>query len=147
MKLTKPAISLLLHARINGAVFPFPGSNAGGATRRLAERLAKDKLLDGSPPYAISKDGLKAIETIDNRGRKMSRFYIVPYDAPIIERLTDALNGIELKAFLKTSGDTVGMLAFQVDGSIDIWRNNKIVGVERSIAAVYKFAETRGRNW
>lgn len=146
-KLTKPAIDLLLRARIKGSVFPIGGKD-GGSRRRLALRLAKEGLLEKGAPFPITKAGLTAIEMIDNFGRKMSRFYVEAYDAPIAERRTDALNGIEMKALLKTSGDTVALLAFNVGGSIDIWRNNKIVdGLARSLTDVYAIAEKRGRNW
>jgi hypothetical protein len=146
-RLTKPAIELLLRARINGAVFPIGGKD-GGSRRRLAFRLAKDGLLEKDAPFPITKAGLTAIEMIDNLGRKMSRFYVEPYEAPIEERRRDALNGIEMKAFLKTGGDTVALLAFDVRGPIEMWRNNKLVDASaRSLADVYAIAEKRGRNW
>lgn len=147
-KLTKTAIGLLIHARKTGAAAPFPGANAGGAIRRLAVRLAREGLLEKVGPFEITKAGEAAIENYDNYGRKMSRFYLSAYEAPIAEKRMAVLNGVELQALVRTSGDTVGVAAFKMDGSIELWRKNKLIDASaRSIADLYRIVERLGRNW
>lgn len=145
--LTAAQRRILIHARAKGQVFPYPSSNAGGAVRRCAKELAARGLLEKDAPYAITKDGRAAIENYDNAGRKMSRFYLVPYDEEIAARRESVLAGIEMKAFLKTGGDTVGMVIFRTS-TLELWRGGRLVeGGLCAIGDVYRVAEKRGRNW
>jgi hypothetical protein len=146
-KLTKAAITLLVHARKEGAAYPHASSGAGGSRHRLAVRLAKEGLLEKSAPFEITESGRKAIESIDNFGRKMPRFYLVAYQPTALEARDLVLRGTELQAFLKTSGDTVGALSFKINGLIEFWRDGEHVVDLNSIAEVYHYAERHGRSW
>lgn len=148
LNLTRPMINVLLHARRQGTVYPFPYQDGGGARHKMCDRMVKLGLLSGkSGPYPITAEGLKAIETLTHTGEKMSRFYLVAFDPDAINKREAALNGIELQAFLRTCGDTVAVLMFRIDGMIEVWRHKKQITTCTSIRAVFAHAQKYGKGW
>lgn len=63
----------------------------------------------------------------------MSRFYIVPYSDE-----AELPKGVALKAFVKTSGDTVAVVYLMEAGGLECWRNGKLLGTFESLAQLYK---------
>ncbi len=147
-KLTRPMIEVLLHARRQGAVFPFPRADGGGARHKMCIRMARVGLLTGKTgPFPITDAGLKAIENLTHTGEKMSRFYLVAFDPDAVSRREAVLSGTEMQAFLRTCGDTAAVLAFKANGAIEVWRNQKHVTTCRSIGEVFAYAEKHGKGW
>jgi folate-dependent phosphoribosylglycinamide formyltransferase PurN len=66
----------------------------------------------------------------------MSRYYL----EPIIEKRSQA-HGIALKAFVKTSGDTIGVVHVMVDGGFVFWREGSCIGTFDTVKALYEKCE------
>lgn len=67
----------------------------------------------------------------------MSRFYLEAYAKD--SRLPD---GVALSAFVKTSGDTVGIVHIQETGGFVLMRNGSCVGTFDTLAAMYRKLDT-----
>lgn len=63
----------------------------------------------------------------------MSTYNLEPYDTK--EPLPE---GVALKAFAKTSGDTAGVVWVLEDGGFTLWRNKSCIGTFDTLKALYK---------
>lgn len=64
MTLTKRNIEALIAARDKGGAIYLRGTRAGGAKRRMCERLAIEGLVHEYPPFPITEKGLRALSEI-----------------------------------------------------------------------------------
>jgi hypothetical protein len=62
----------------------------------------------------------------------VSRFYI-----DVMRGKVDLPDGVALKAFVKTSGDTVGIILLQEAGGFALWREGSCLGTFDTLLAVY----------
>jgi len=63
------------------------------------------------------------------------------YLEPNIKNRAELPDGCALQAFVKTSGDTLGIIYFMEDGGIAMWRFGSCLGTVDTIADAYKTFE------
>lgn len=91
MPLTKPQKRALWAAfEKNGAIYGKHGSNAGGAYRRMCERLAEQRLVNDSPPFPITLKGMHALLEAYTQGNT-ERYGPSMADLDKAERIMNAL--------------------------------------------------------
>ncbi len=65
--LTGRQFEALKVAEAKGGAFYVSGSNAGGAIRRMCERLAEYGFVENQPPFPITQKGRDAIAQVEAR--------------------------------------------------------------------------------